>query len=232
MSRLGLAITCVGLLGWTTMASATEPGFPRSAVWLPVPWEQIPANYQERIASVLNQPTITTKSAPEGFTGTEELYHWLLDHPERVSVAWNRLKVGCVAIETRGDREHHWEDDKGTRLSWRTIVDNRHGRVWYAEGLAKPGPVLPAIPVKAVVVMHHEFVENERGVPMVRHSVDIYIQTDSTAYSLIMRIVGPAAPRLAEQGAKQLLLFFAGIARYCDSYPKEAPSLLAPRRPE
>ena len=63
--------------------------------------------------------------------------------------------------------------------------------------------------------------------PYIIHEVDIYLQTDSKAAALIARLLGPAAPRLAEQGAEQLLLFFAGLTRYIDVHPDEAGTLLA-----
>ena len=42
-------------------------------------------------------------------------------------------------------------------------------------------------------------------------------------------MVGPAAPRMAEQGAEQLLLFFSGPARHLYKHPDEVPTLLAPK---
>ena len=40
--------------------------------------------------------------------------------------------------------------------------------------------------------------------------------------------MGPSAPRVAEQGAEQLLYFFNGIARYAQTHPEKAENLLAP----
>ncbi len=57
----------------------------------------------------------------------------------------------------------------------------------------------------------------------------MYLQTDSRAASAVLRMIGPAAPRMAEQGAEQLLLFFSGPARYVYRHPDQLESLLAPR---
>ena len=214
--------------GLVKPVDAADPMSSRSNIWLPVGWEHFPENYREAVKKVVLSPTITAHSGPEDFVSQPETYRWLLERPDRVSHAWRRLSIGCVPIEMRDDGSFHWEDDKGTCLDWRPVVVTDKGRVWYAEGLAKPGPLLPAIPLRAVAILHHDYGKNERGRPTVEHQVEIYVQTDSTAASLVMRLLGPAAPRLAEQGAKQLLLFFAGIAKYVEAYPKEAPALLAP----
>jgi hypothetical protein len=60
----------------------------------------------------------------------------------------------------------------------------------------------------------------------VTHDVDVYLQTDSKAAVLVMKLIGPAAPRLAEEGAVQLLLFFSGIARHLEAYPEQTFTLL------
>jgi hypothetical protein len=45
-----------------------------------------------------------------------------------------------------------------------------------------------------------------------------------------MRLIGPAAPRMAQDGAEQMLLFFSGIARYVDRHPSKAKALLAEKK--
>ena len=58
--------------------------------------------------------------------------------------------------------------------------------------------------------------------------MDVYVQTDSKAAALVTRLLGPAAPRMAEQGATQLLMFFSSMAKYLDErrqVPTRCPTL-------
>jgi hypothetical protein len=43
-----------------------------------------------------------------------------------------------------------------------------------------------------------------------------------------MRIAGPAAPRMAEDAAEQLLFFFSGMAKYLNKHPDQITALLSP----
>ena len=43
-------------------------------------------------------------------------------------------------------------------------------------------------------------------------------------------MAGPAAPRMAEEGAEQLLFFFSGMARYLEKHPDQMAALLTPAK--
>jgi hypothetical protein len=45
-----------------------------------------------------------------------------------------------------------------------------------------------------------------------------------------LRVPGPTAPKLAQDAADQLVVFFAGVARYVHAHPDRAEELLAPAR--
>src|SRR5262245_36572026 len=73
-----------------------------------VPLETIPAAWREAVAKVVQQPTLTARAGPEEFRGGA--YEWLLEHPDRASLAWQRLGVPCAAITDRGQGKYGWTD--------------------------------------------------------------------------------------------------------------------------
>jgi hypothetical protein len=194
---------------------------------LPVRIETISSATQESLKKVMTAPTLSTSAASDRFQVNDEFYRWLLDHPDRVGLAWERLGVPAVEIKALENGRFRWTDDQGSELTWHTVADSEKGRIWYAEGKFKPGPLLPLVPIRAVAVLHHDITTDSRGRITVRHSLDAYLQTDSKFATLVMRILGPTAPRMAEQAADQLLFYFSGIARHADSHPDQAERLLA-----
>jgi hypothetical protein len=190
----------------------------------PVPLDNVPANLREPIAKVVRDPTLSAHGSGEEFAAGP--YDWLLDHPDRVAAAWRRLGVPCVPIIPKGDGKYAWEDPDGSNVAWVTAYRGPTMRIWYAEGQAKPTPNLPIIPVKAVAVLRHSRRADEVGQIFVNHEVDVYFQTDSKAAALVARLLGPAAPRMAEQGATQLLMFFSSMAKFLDEHPEQVPKLL------
>jgi hypothetical protein len=190
----------------------------------PVPLDILPSNLREPIARIVRDPTISAHAAGEEFAAGP--YDWLLDHPDRVATAWRRIGVPCVGITPKGDGRFAWIDPDGSNVIWTTAYRGETLRIWFAEGQAKPGPTVPLIPVKAVAVLRHTKRADDSGVVLVNHEVDVYLQTDSKAAALVARLFGPAAPRMAEQGATQLLMFFSSMSKYLDEHPDQVPTLL------
>jgi hypothetical protein len=197
------------------------PSRPRLA---PVPLDGLPAALRESVAKVVRDPTLSAHGPAEEFPAGP--YEWLLDHPDRVATAWRRLGVPCVGITNKGNGQFSWADGQGSDVTWVAAYRGPGMRIWYAEGQAKAATSLPVIPVKAVAVLRHTQRSDESGQVLVSHEVDVYLQTDSRAAALVARLLGPAAPRMAEQGASQLLLFFSAMARHLDEHPDQVPPLL------
>ena len=86
----------------------------------------------------------------------------------------------------------------------------------------------PTVPVQAVVVMTHPKKPAKDGTAALSPAVQAFLQTDSRAANVVLRMLGPTAPKLAQEGAEQLLFFFAGVARYVQAHPEKADELLGP----
>jgi hypothetical protein len=190
----------------------------------PVPLDILPANLRESIAKVVRDPTLAAHGPAEEFAAGP--YDWLLDHPDRVASAWRRVGVPCVGITMKSEGQFAWVDPDGSNVNWVTAYRGPTMRIWYAEGQAKAAPTLPVVPVRAVAVLRHSRRTDENGQVLITHEVDIYLQTDSKAAALVTRLLGPAAPRMAEQGATQFLLFFSSMSKFLDEHPEQVPTLL------
>lgn len=189
----------------------------------------VEAKYRDAVLAVVKKPTLTTRGVSPEITCTAAVYEWLLEHPDRTSLAWQRLKVPCVEIkDAKGS--FTWADNDGSELAWQPVGRFKDGLVWYATGKVKCSPVTPTVPVKAVVVMLHPNKPTDGGAATMQPVAHVYLQTDSKAASVVLKIIGPTAPKLAEQGAEQLLYFFTGIARYLQKHPDRSEELLAPKK--
>jgi hypothetical protein len=191
-----------------------------------VPLDALPERTRDAVSRIIQKPTIVARAEPEEFS--EGIYCWLVDNPDRASLAWRRLGIPCAAIAQRPDGRYGWTDGQGTEVTWHTAFKNDDMHVWLADGQAKLGPMTPTIAVRAVAVLHHRRTADRYGRPMIKQHAEIYLQTDSKAATIVARILGPAIPHLADTGASQLLLFFSGLTRYFENHPEDIRALLAP----
>ncbi len=140
--------------------------------------------------------------------------------------AWRRLGAKCVSITPRGEGLFGWSDDSGSELVWHTLHRGPDMRVWFAEGKVRPAPVLPLVPIKAILVLHHGEAKNAEGATVIEHHADVFLQTDSKTAATFTKMLGQSAPKLAEQGLGQLQLFFSGLSWYLQRHPDQIELLL------
>ncbi len=240
LSRRSFAVQAAALalgarLAAPAAAQGPKPGPKPLAVPIDPPaafLDALDPKYRDAVRAVLRYPTLTAKSAEEGFFAAPALYDWFLDHPDRAALAWRRLDVPCAEVRDQGHGAFGYQDETGTEVSWRAVARFADGVVWYATGKVKPAALLPVVPVKAVAILKcpRKPTGPSGESANFEASATVSIQTDSKAAAAVLRLVGPAAPRMAEQGAEQLLLFFSGPSRYLFDHPDEAAKLLAPAK--
>ena len=186
--------------------------------------------YREAVIAVVRKPTIAARGTFGEFICAPNLFEWLLAHPDRVALAWRRMGVPCVEISDVGNGKFAWADGEGSELVWQKVGQFKDGLIWYATGKVKASPVTPTVPVKAVVVMTYPKRPVKDETMAVTPMAQVYLHTDSKAAALVMRVMGPSAPKMAEEGADQLVLFFVGVARHAHTHPEKAEALLAPAK--
>jgi hypothetical protein len=232
--QLGLALLVLAFWASSQSAGAQVLPFlqPRTDQWQRlraaslVPLEQVPASLRAEIRLTIEKPTLFTSGPAETFACQPELYSWLLDHPDRAVTAWRRLGAVCLDITPRGPGRFGWSDDLGNDLWWETVYKAPGVQVWYAQGKVKPSPVLPLVPVRAVVVLRYSRIAGRGESAQMHHQADVFVHTDSKAAALATRLMGPAAPRMAEEGVSQMQMFFSALAWYCERYPERAQMVL------
>ena len=198
-----------------------------------IPLNEIPAGVREKVGAAAEQPTLVTHGPTEAFTCQPVVYHWLLDHPDQTVRLWRMLGAKCTDILKVDDNLFCYKDAQGTKVTWGVALDNGRQRVWYAEGQAKPTLLLPTVQVQAVLVDTYCEGTDGNGQPAMRHQMDLYIKTDSTAIGLAARLLGASGPRLAEQYVGQVEMFFAAMSWYLDQHPDRAEAMFQElQRPE
>jgi hypothetical protein len=191
-----------------------------------IPLDEIAEPQRAAARAIVERPTLAARGPTETFVCRPEHYYWFLDHPDRAVAAWRRLGAKCVSITTRSEGTFGWSDENGGELSWQTVYSGPGIRIWLAEGKVRPAALVPLVPVKAVLVLHHQEGKNAEGATVVEHRADVFLQTDSKAAAAVTKMMGQSAPKLAEQGLGQLQLFFAGLSWYLQRHPEQVDVLM------
>jgi hypothetical protein len=216
---------------WPIAGAAGQDQLPSPVLRQPprptdVPLESVPTRLREAVRSVVEHPTLAAAGPVEEFSGQMTVYRWLLDHPDRTARAWRQLGAPCLDITQRSEGRFGWADTHGSDVRWDTVYRDGTRQIWYAEGAVKPGPLCPMMPVRAVVVMHYGEHVDPLGRGSMWHEADLFVQTDSKAAAIAVRLFGSSVPRLTEQALAQLEMFFSAMTNYIQRHPEKTAMLL------
>ena len=188
--------------------------------------DDFPAEAQPRVRAVVEQPTLAARGPLEMFTCQPSMYHWLLDHPDQAVKLWRRLGAKCIEIQDVGGGAFAWKEGVND-VRWEVVLDGPNRRVWYAEGQVKPGLLIPAVPVKALLALDYTEGKDGAGRSAVRHQMQLVLHTDSKVMALAARMMGDSAPKTAEKFLAQQQMFFAAMAWFLDQHPDKAEKMLS-----
>ncbi|HVS35231.1 MAG TPA: hypothetical protein VMS17_06585 [Gemmataceae bacterium] len=184
------------------------------------------ADVQPRVHAVIDQPTLTAHGPREMFTCQPSMYRRLIDHPDQTVRLWRRLGAKCIEVQDGGGGRFAWQEGV-SEVHWEVILDGPTRRVWYAEGQVKPALLIPAVPVKALLVLDYVEGKDGAGRPAVRHQMQLILHTDSRVMALATKMMGDSAPKTAEKFLAQLQMFYAAMAWYLDQHPDKAEKMFA-----
>ena len=57
---------------------------------------------------------------------------------------------------------------------------------------------------------------------MIRHQAELVVHSDNKTAALAARLLGPSAPRIAEQYVAQIQMFFSALSWYFYQHPEDA----------
>jgi hypothetical protein len=211
---------------WAATAAAQETGLQR---WTSarLPMDDLPAAVRDKVRSVADHPTLYSHGPAETFPCDPAVYLWLLDHPDRAAAAWRKLGAQCVEITDRGGGRFGWSDGGDSDVHWDTVYQADGLRIWHAEGQVKAGPLVPKVPFEALVVLTHSSGKDDKGRTVVRQQADLILHTDSRSALVATRVLGPTAPKLADQYVAQMEMFFSALPWYVHRHPERAEELLS-----
>jgi len=67
---------------------------------------------------------------------------------------------------------------------------------------------------------------------MVRHQAELFIHSDNKTAAIAARLLGPSAPRMAENYIGQIQTFFSALSWYCNEHPEALERLEKDKQPK
>lgn len=215
----GLLVATLGALAGPALAGRQAPALRAD----------IPAAVRARLASVVDQASLTTRYEGDAFVARRDVFEYLIEHPEFATHVTRALKVARYRI---------WHTPDGLMLDdgWGAVgaIDVVYGapglRVIYAKGEYQQA-ILPNISGQAVVTIDWTTRRGSDGKEMIAPSVGAYVKLDSRLFAVASVLASSVAAAKAEKEAFRLVRVFEKTTRALNDNPSAVLVTLR-RRPE
>ena len=179
---------------------------------------QIPAGERTRLQELADAASVSARAAGEPFVARQDVFEFLLDHPEFATHVSRALKLARYRI-WRGPDGGLWLDDGWGLVGQFSIVYAAAGmRVAYAHGQYQSG-LLPSIRGQAVVVIEYGLSPAADQRSLISSAVTGFVKLDSRVVALAGMLAGSVAIAKAEKEAKRLVKIFAKATRAIEDNP-------------
>jgi hypothetical protein len=189
----------------------------------------IPAPVRARLASVIDQASLSTRVQGDSFVARRDVFEYLMEHPEFATHVTRALKVARYRIwRTPGGL---MLDDGWGAVGALEVVYGAPGvRVMYAKGEYQQA-ILPNIRGQAVVTIDWKTTSGPDGKTMIMPTVGAFVKLDSRMLSAASLLAGSIAAAKAEKEASRLVRVFEKTTRALNDNPAAVLETLR-QRPE
>ncbi len=177
-----------------------------------IPAQRLTPKAQQRIAEVVNRPSLYRRMPVTVVRTDPELYLFLIRHPEVVVNMWDLMGVTKVSVARTGDYTFDARDGAGTQCSVELLYGDRNVHVMYSEGHYE-GPLLRRlIRGRCVLVLHSEYTQTNDGSIHVTNRLDMFVRFENVGAELLARTLHPLVGKSADHNFVESTKFLGQVS--------------------
>lgn len=204
-----------------------------------IPFSQLTKDDRQAVEEILRAPTLSREVKGIRFRSREEVYEYLLDHPDFATAVARALNFSQYQIvkdgqSFRASGGSYWGTDaRGATGHFRVVYAGQRKRVFFLEGTYEK-KWLPTISARAVVILVFEHKVDGEG-SSVENDLYGYLKVDQAFVAHLAKLLQPVIGGAMNRKMKQTLSLGARISEEASRDPTgllkrlEGSSLLPPQ---
>lgn len=216
-ARLALGVVIVGaclvlpngLIAQSNLGSATGSGSRqfRHQTLQSLPYGQLNQATKEKIADVLEHPSIYRRLPMSSIQCDPEYFRFLVRYPEVIVNIWQLMGVTQMTTERTGPYMVKTDDGAGTISDLELIYGNENLHIFYGVGTYE-GPVIRRkLTGRCVLVLKSKHDMDRLGQPQATSELDIFLKVDNATLGLIAKSIQPIVGRTADHNFVESMKF-------------------------
>jgi len=187
----------------------------------------LPEPERARLEQVTENASVTAQSNGESFLVRDDVFEYLLDHPDFATHVIRALEIGRYRIWREPDGL--WLDDTaGALVRFRIAYATRGSRIFYLQGRYQP-QVLPAIHGRVVVLLDYTIKPHADGKSLITPAMASFVRIDNAALEMVARLFHAVVAPRAMKVTTRIVGDIAKTARAIDDDPGRVDAALRER---
>jgi len=185
-----------------------------------IPLNRLTPTAQKRIEAISSRPTLYRHLTQKSIRCDPELFLCVVRNPEILVGTWELM--GITQVQTRRLDAYQMQavDGSGTTCTVDLVYGDSTVHVYVAEGFYDGKMAPNKIHGKGLFVLRSSQEVDAAGNPVIRGSLDCFLQIDQVAVDLLLRTFGPLIGRAADHNFNETARFIDQLGQSAERNPE------------
>ncbi len=187
-----------GFANAATITKASTSRADREAAQREMPLAELTPQARQRIQRVLDKPSLYRRMPVSVVECDQQLYRFLVRHPEVVVNIWQLMGITKVSAKRVGPYQLDAEDGAGTVTNIELVYGNQDTHLFYCEG-KYDGPLFSRpLTGRCVLLLKSGYEEQADRTCSTTSRMDVFLQIDNVAVDAVTRTLHPLLGKSAD----------------------------------
>ncbi|QDV73170.1 hypothetical protein Spa11_13640 [Botrimarina mediterranea] len=202
----------------------SESSDARQAALRAIPWQSLTAADRPEVQRIVTDATLYRQMPTRVIDCDDELFAYLVDHPELIVDSWNVMGVSRLRLEPIAPGRYRVADTAGAAGDIRVLHREGGGAaplrmLLLAEGSYQAPPMPSSIDGQSVILLRAEPIEERNGRCYLTTRLDTFIRFEGPATKLVAKTLKPLILRTADHNFVETMRFVALFSRTAETNP-------------
>lgn len=196
----------------------------RQAALRAIPWRQLSAADRPQVERVVSDATLYRQMPTRVIDCDDELFAYLVDHPELIVDSWNVMGVSRLQLSPVAPGRYRVADADGAVGDIRVLHREGGGAaplrmLLLADGSYQATPMPSSIDGQSVMLLRADPVEERNGRCYLTTRLDTFIRFEGPATKLVAKTLKPLILRTADHNFIETMRFVSLFSRTAETNP-------------
>ncbi|MBI1246754.1 hypothetical protein GC197_02780 [bacterium] len=178
-----------------------------------IPFTKLHPQDQNRVANVVQDPSIFRRLPVQVIPCDPELYSFLVTYPEVVVNIWELMGISTVDVKRLSPTTFHANDGAGTVSKVDIVYADGQTSVFFAQGYYE-GPLAPTrIMANCVLVLRSGITKAAEGKSFISNRLDVFVRFENRGADLLARTLHPLIGKTADYNFAETSSFIGKISK-------------------